>query len=147
MTSQNAHLVLLVVTVGWNCRASTGVFQVRGKFYAESARFAAAELIGFMALKPGQGTILFFYPPVYTDLFALCLSLFGFGYMPCVVFGALIHLALVAISLWLGAKRDALLLWSLPEEQGGTCKHATPGCADSRASHGDCWRALMVGGA
>ena len=60
-------------------------FKSAGREWAQSGRFAAPEIRGFLGLSPPVETVWFAQLPVYTFLFGLLTAVFGFGPTLCVM--------------------------------------------------------------
>jgi len=78
-------------------------FKSAGRNWAQTGRFAAPELTGFLGNviadnTPGVEEVWLAQPPGYSFAFGLFVRAFGFGARHCVVFDALIHAMLVFLT-------------------------------------------------
>lgn len=91
-------------------------FKAAGREWAASGRFAAPEIDGypnwdgsrFIRLDPPLREVWFAQPPVYTFLFGLFTKAVGFGPRQCILFDALIHAALAAVTCRLARRLAGL---------------------------------------
>lgn len=74
------------------------VFKSAGKHWAETGRFIAPELSGFLNVNPPLEDIFFIHLPTYPFLFGLWVKLFGFGWHQCITFDAFFHALLIVIT-------------------------------------------------
>ncbi len=79
-------------------------FKSAGRELAMTGRFAAPELSGFCGIDPPAQEVWLLYPPLYPLLFGGFVKLVGFGWKQCVMFDAIIKVALVALT-WFVARR------------------------------------------
>ncbi|MFZ2491717.1 MAG: hypothetical protein WA208_09545 [Thermoanaerobaculia bacterium] len=91
-------------------------FKAAGREWAQSGRFAAPELQGFLDVEPPVEEVWFGHMPLYTFAFGVFVKVLGFGPSSSVLFDALIHALLAALTFWVtlrfsadGDRRPALL--------------------------------------
>jgi len=82
-------------------------FKAAGAQWAETGRFAAPELSGFLGADPPVERIFAVYPPVYPFLFGVFVRLVGFGWRCCILYDALIHVSLALAVLLYATQFDS----------------------------------------
>jgi hypothetical protein len=93
----------LVAALGRFVSVDEVFFKCAGRNWAQTGRFAAPELTGFLGkvitdTTPGVEEIWLAQPPGYSFAFGLFVRAFGFGARQCVIFDALIHGVLIFLT-------------------------------------------------
>lgn len=96
-----AALIVYISWVGYFGRFFHGdeiFYKAAGRQWAQSGKFAAPELVGWVIAGPPVDQIFLAYPPAYMFLFGLYTRLFGFGWNQIMLFDPLIHVGLAVIT-------------------------------------------------
>lgn len=73
-------------------------FKAPGRHWSVTGRFAAPEMTGFLNAEPPLERLWAVYTPGYPFLFGVYCKVVGFGWRQCVLFDALIHVALAGLT-------------------------------------------------
>ncbi len=79
-------------------------YKCAGLHWANSGRYAAPELTGLLVVDPPVEVVWAGYPPLYTFAFGLIVKGFGFGWRTCVLFDAVIRVALACVTFLLARR-------------------------------------------
>ena len=88
-----AYLIPIVM-LGRPTSTDETFFKAAGFHWVFDHRWAAPEE-GTFSLKPGLNEVFFTYPPLYSFFFSLIIRALGFCWRSCVLYDAIIHLALL----------------------------------------------------
>src|SRR5690348_11300028 len=90
--------VALLTTIGRlpNIDGDEIFYKAPGREWAQTGRFAAPELTGYLDVPPAFEEVWLVYPPVYPFSFGLFVKIAGFGWRQAVFFDAFIHALLAA---------------------------------------------------
>ena len=94
-----------------NIDTDEAFYKAAGRELGMHGRFAAPELTGYLGVRPPPEEVWLLYPPLYPLLFGGVVSVFGFGWRQCVLFDAVIKVALALLTY-------SLVRRLLPRETG-----------------------------
>ena len=91
--------VLLEVVPGRFPNTDEVFFKSPGRHWAATGHFAAPEIVGRVEVNPSLDKIFFAQPPLYSFIFGVYTKVLGFGPHLCILFDALIHVLLAALTV------------------------------------------------